>query len=305
MSTVDILASCIKDIPEVIKAKALPTAHPAVWHLTFTVKEDTTKLRGILAEAIYYLSAEVTTLGEMNGVAETPTGVRYLTNFDIEVLTYDTWLEELEEGSSCFDSECNGTMEFDWSECSCGTPHSIGPCSNCADGLNLVCAECNCNVEELEEENKMEKSFTSAEVKSRVSDVTYSAPLDSAYKPWNEGDYFSGEWITDSSKNDQIKTQKEQQNMTKLNRKQVTVTLIDNDSSLPAASAIVFEKKLISDGSREDIIQEVILQGKVKEALDRHNEIRSGIINLGILERVGNEVMLRAVELKDLDWTIV
>lgn len=93
--------------------------------------------------------------------------------------------------------------------------------------------------------------------------------------------------------------------MTKLNRKQVTVTLIDNDSSLPAASAIVFEKKLISDGNREDIIQEVILQGKVKEALDRHNEIRSKIINLGILERVGNEVMLRAVELKDLDWTIV
>ena len=151
----------------------------------------------------------------------------------------------------------------------------------------------------------MEKSFTSAEVKSRLSDVTYSAPLDSEYKPWKEEDYFSGGWITDSSKNDQIKTQKEQQNMTKLNRKQVTVTLIDNDSSLPAASAIVFEKKLISDGSREDIIQEVILQGKVKEALDRHNEIRSKIINLGILERVGNEVMLRAVELKDLDWTIV
>jgi hypothetical protein len=160
-------------------------------------------------------------------------------------------------------------------------------------------------VEELGEENKMEKSFTSAEVKSRLSDVTYSAPLDSEYKPWKEEDYFSGEWITDSSKNDQIKTQKEQQNMAKLNRKQVTVTLIDNDSSLPAASAIVFEKKLISDGNREDIIQEVILQGKVKEALDRHNEIRSKILNLGILERVGNEVMLRAVELKDLDWTIV
>lgn len=151
----------------------------------------------------------------------------------------------------------------------------------------------------------MEKSFTSAEVKSRLSDVTYSAPLDSEYKPWNKKDYFSGEWITYSSKNDQIKTQKEQQNMTKLNRKQVTVTLIDNDSSLPAASAIVFEKKLISDGNREDIIQEVILQGKVKEALDRHNELRSKILNLGILERVGNEVMLRAVELKDLDWTIV
>lgn len=151
----------------------------------------------------------------------------------------------------------------------------------------------------------MEKSFTSAEVKSRISDVVNVTlnPRSSEHEYWTEA---LGYEIDDSlKKHDQIKTQKGQQNMTKLNRKQVTVTLIDNDSSLPAASAIVFEKKLISDGNREDIIQEVILQGKVKEALDRHNEIRSKIINLGILERVGNEVMLRAVELKDLDWTIV
>ena len=217
---------------------------------------------------------------------------------------YSSWRGELDEGSTCFDSKCKGTMQFDWSECTCGTPHSLGPCSNCEDGLNLACDECNCNVEELGEENKMEKSFTSAEVKSRISDVVNVTlnPRSSAHE------YCMGALgydIDDSlKKHDQIKTQKEQQNMTKLNRKQVTVTLIDNDSSLPAASAIVFEKKLISDGSREDIIQEVILQGKVKEALDRHNEIRSKIINLGILERVGNEVMLRAVELKDLDWTI-
>ena len=52
---------------------------------------------------------------------------------------YSSWRRELDEGSTCFDSKCNGTMEFDWNECSCGTPHSIGPCSNCEDGLNLVC----------------------------------------------------------------------------------------------------------------------------------------------------------------------
>lgn len=298
MSTLDIISSALEDLPNVVKVEFLPTDHPSTLHLKFTVREDTPEVRGAIAKALYY-ERPVGVL--LLGTEEVVHGVT-ASRFDIEALTYDKWLEGLDEESACFDSSCSGTMQFCWSECTCGTPRSIGPCSNCEDGLNLVCGECNCSVEELGEENKMEKSFTSAEVKSRLSDVVNGAPLDSAYEYWTEG---LGREIDDSSKNDQIKTQKEQQNMTKLNRKQVTVTLIDNDSSLPAADSIVFEQKLISDGSRENIIQEVILKGDVKEALDKHNKVRKGIVNLGILERVGNEVMLRAVELKDLDWTIV
>lgn len=155
----------------------------------------------------------------------------------------------------------------------------------------------------------VEKSFTASEVKQRG--VSKSLKEYCTYTKINgyNHDFMLLEDVFAVDTNNNLgnttnHTQKEQLKMTTLNRKQVEVTLIDNDSSLPAEKAIVFSTKIISDGSKEDIIREVIFSGAISKALDTHNTLRKGIVDEGILERVGNEVKLRAVELKDLTWNI-
>lgn len=101
-----------------------------------------------------------------------------------------------------------------------------------------------------------------------------------------------------------LNNQKEEKTMTELNRKKRTVTLIDNDSSLPANDAIVFEKAIVSDCDREGIIREILFEGEVVEALAKHNKKRQQIVDEGILKRVGNEVKLRKVSLNDLTWNV-
>jgi len=162
-----------------------------------------------------------------------------------------------------------------------------------------------------EKEDTMKKEFTSGQIKTRMltaEDLVMKDP--EAYKRQFLGTWDSGGSCGETQPmklevpNELIKTQKEQDNMTTLNRKQVEVTLMDNDPSLKASKAIVFSTKVVSDGTKEDVIREVLFDGEIAEALEKHNAMRKSIVDLGILERVGNEVMLRAVELKDLTWTV-
>lgn len=104
--------------------------------------------------------------------------------------------------------------------------------------------------------------------------------------------------VTDET---QLKLQKEDNTM---NRSESRVTLIDNTPGLKASKSLVFATTVISDGTKEDIIRNVLFQGDVVEALHKHNDMRKGVINEEILNRVGNEVNLRAVELDDLTWSV-
>lgn len=361
----------LRDIPSVTKVEELPTTVLYACNLKFTVKEDTTKVRDAIARCVYSSKpAGMPTEGKEKGKVKTPWGEYLTINFNLEVLTYDTWLEELDEGSACFDSKCSGTMKFD--------------CSN-----NLRCDVCNCNLEELRVEDKngscdRRTGRTTRQIRNApkgayflathdVSDILIKegrrdiTPVD--YRRINgdfsslrgvcsnklvidhyleetgrlpllfkdfiggtvkktfidtqergaggkfdlpQQEYVLGTWDSVSvprkmnleARNGQTKTQKEKQTMTKLNRKQVKVTLIDNDANLPANKAIVYSKELISDGTREDIIREVLFEGEIVEALHKHNKVRETIIDEGILQRVGNEVKLRPIELKDLDWNV-
>lgn len=164
-----------------------------------------------------------------------------------------------------------------------------------------------------EKEDKMKKVFTSPEVKVRLSTPSESLVVDMTAEDYRRsiisncipcGSVGEVQPMKLEVPNELIKTQKEHDNMTTLNRKQVEVTLMDNDPSLKASKALVFSTKVTSDGSNEDVIRKVLFDGDIAEALEQHNAMRKKIVDLGILERVGNEVMLRAVELEDLTWTV-
>ena len=92
--------------------------------------------------------------------------------------------------------------------------------------------------------------------------------------------------------------------MTTLNRVQRKVTLMDNSVGLPADKALVFSTTVISDEGTQGIIQQVIMEGNIKEHIEHHNKIRGNIIDEEILAKVGNEVKLRPIHLKDLTWAV-
>ena len=68
----------------------LPTGLDTTWNLKFTVKEDTFRVRNIIASTIWGIKpAVVGTVGEVQGEVKVYYGKSYFINFDIEVLTYD------------------------------------------------------------------------------------------------------------------------------------------------------------------------------------------------------------------------
>jgi len=198
-------------------------------------------------------------------------------------------IHTLEEGCIC--PECNiGELAISQEPCYCSAT-SHPPCSSCEHSI-VACDNCEITLEEIldNKEESGSMAIPKVEVKTFMSGV-----LSESFDAWSN--------LSDKTAQN-LSNQKEETKMTQLNRKQVTVTLIDNDSNLPANKAMVFTKDIISDGSKEDIIREVLFSENIVEALFTHNKVRKTITDEGILGRVGNEVKLRAVELKDLTWNV-
>lgn len=89
------------------------------------------------------------------------------------------------------------------------------------------------------------------------------------------------------------------------NRRTVNVQLIDPDIGLPVEDSLVKDFGLhVVEGDDQDIIQELIMTGDVKEALDIHNMKRAETVNLDTKNRTGAEVQLDPVKLRQLKWVI-
>jgi len=88
-------------------------------------------------------------------------------------------------------------------------------------------------------------------------------------------------------------------------RRTININLIDDDKALPVENALVARfKNIVTEESDDVTIQELIMNEDVKGLLDKHNKVRTSIVNQDILERTGNEVKLRGVKLKNLRWEI-
>lgn len=93
-------------------------------------------------------------------------------------------------------------------------------------------------------------------------------------------------------------------NMTTL--RTLNLTLVDNNPNLKAAQKIVFQAlNYITDHSDDRTIQQILMSGKVAEALEEHNKKRVKVVDKAIERNTGRKVMLEEVEIFDLDWQVV
>jgi hypothetical protein len=86
----------------------------------------------------------------------------------------------------------------------------------------------------------------------------------------------------------------------------VNVSILDNSQGIKDDSdRLVARYKDVTTTKTDQQIQMEILMGKgVAEKIAAHNKVRFSLIDEDILNRTGNEVTLRAIELHDLTWVI-
>lgn len=88
-------------------------------------------------------------------------------------------------------------------------------------------------------------------------------------------------------------------------RRTVTLTLIDDDTSLDVSEAVVGTyPNIIVEDDIATVINQICLDGEVAKAIANHNVKRSKAIDLHILKNTGKEVGLQPVKLKDLRWEV-
>lgn len=93
-------------------------------------------------------------------------------------------------------------------------------------------------------------------------------------------------------------------NMTTL--RTLNLTLVDNNPNLKAAQKIVFQAlNYITDHCDDRTKQQILMSGKVAEALEEHNKKRVKVVDKDIERTTGRKVMLEEVEIFDLDWQVV
>lgn len=86
----------------------------------------------------------------------------------------------------------------------------------------------------------------------------------------------------------------------------LNLTLVDNNENLKGAQKIVFQSlSFITEHSDEQTIQQILMTGDVKEALDKHNKMRVNVIDKAIQRNTGRGVKLEEVEIFDLNWQVV
>lgn len=88
-------------------------------------------------------------------------------------------------------------------------------------------------------------------------------------------------------------------------RRTVRIELIDNDAGLDVQHSLVAAyDNIMTEDDDATTIQELIMTKDIARKLREHNERRATQIDLDVLKRTGNEVMLQPVKLKDLTWVV-
>ncbi|UOX40263.1 hypothetical protein [Vibrio phage PhiImVa-1] len=88
-------------------------------------------------------------------------------------------------------------------------------------------------------------------------------------------------------------------------RRTVRIELIDNDAGLDVQHALVAAyDNIMTEDDDATTIQELIMTKDIARKLREHNERRAAQVDLDVLKRTGNEVMLQPVKLKDLTWVV-
>lgn len=88
-------------------------------------------------------------------------------------------------------------------------------------------------------------------------------------------------------------------------RRTVRIELIDNDAGLDVQNALVAAyDNIMTEDDDATTIQELIMTKDIARKLREHNERRASQVDLDVLKRTGNEVMLQPVKLKDLTWVV-
>lgn len=82
----------------------------------------------------------------------------------------------------------------------------------------------------------------------------------------------------------------------------VRVFIVDRDDKLPLESRVLYsgEEKLtdLTD-------QELFFEVNINEALKAHNELRSKTLNKAATEKLGKDVMLEPIRIRDLSMCVV
>lgn len=92
------------------------------------------------------------------------------------------------------------------------------------------------------------------------------------------------------------------QNKTTMTKRIVRVYLADTDDNVPLAQSLLFS----SEEKFTDLTdQELYFEIPIKEVLAKHNALRATIVNKKATERIGKEIFLDPVKIRDLKMTVV
>ena len=98
------------------------------------------------------------------------------------------------------------------------------------------------------------------------------------------------------------------QDMSKVSRQVVQVSLLDEDKGLKPELSLVADlgTHIVENGNLDSLKQKILMspEAKVAEKLKAHNDKRSNEVNLDILNRTGNKAKLQPVEIHELTWSI-
>ncbi|WPH64772.1 hypothetical protein [Vibrio phage vB_VpaP_SJSY21] len=99
-----------------------------------------------------------------------------------------------------------------------------------------------------------------------------------------------------------VNEKEESENMTRI----VKVSIVDNSAGLKndADRLVASFKNIVTTKTDEQVKMEILMGQDVASKLKAHNEKREKLVDEDILNRTGNEVNLRPVELHDLTWLI-
>lgn len=90
------------------------------------------------------------------------------------------------------------------------------------------------------------------------------------------------------------------------NIRTINLSLTDNNENLSLEDTLVFSQgEVRTEHNDERTIQNILMSGKVQEALKKHNETREETVDKVVLRSTGNKVMLEPVEIWDLEWKVV
>lgn len=85
-------------------------------------------------------------------------------------------------------------------------------------------------------------------------------------------------------------------------RRVVMVFIVDTDKNLPLENAVLHQgNQQFTDLTDEELFYEL----NIKEMIDQHNKTRAGILNKKVTEKMGRDVYLDPIRIRDLTMNVV